>query len=113
LFFWFNTKEQLLEFLTDYEGVDSECDEPELLQEQMRKVADQIRAERLGLEKARQQFNKLLKGHLDIEWIGNFDELLSGKHPFCIRMRATFLDLEDESTVPAVAPSRPCLKTLS
>jgi hypothetical protein len=104
LFFWFNTREELLEFLSEYEGVDSECHEPELLLGQMRKVADQIRAGRLGLEEARQQFNELLKGHLDVEWIGNFDEMLSGNHPFCIQMREDFLEIEDESTVPAVAP---------
>jgi hypothetical protein len=70
----------------------------------MRKVADQIRAGRLGLEEARQQFNELLKGHLNVEWIGDFEEMLSGKHPFCIQMREEFLEIDDESTVPVVAP---------
>jgi hypothetical protein len=106
LFLWFNTQEQLLEFLSEYEGADSERHEPGLLQGEMRKVADQIKAGCLGIEEARQRFNELLKGHLDIVWIGNFDEMLSGEHPFCTQMRAEFLEVEDESTVPAVAPTQ-------
>jgi hypothetical protein len=40
----------------------------------------------LVLEKGRLRFNELLKGHLRIEWMGTFDEMLTGKHPFCKKM---------------------------
>jgi len=103
LFLWFNTKEGLLQFLAEYEGADSECHDQAVLRPAMRKTANQMIAGKLGFEKGRQRFNALLKGHLDVEWIGHFDEMLSGKHPFCKKMRAQFLELEDVSTVPAIA----------
>ena len=72
----------------------------------MRNIADHIRGGRLDLEEAGRQLNQQLKGHEEIGRIGNFDEMLSGKHPFCLKMRAEFLEVEDESTVPAVAPTQ-------
>jgi hypothetical protein len=59
---------------------------------------------RLGLEKGRQRFNTILKGHLEIEWMGHFDEMLSGRHPFSKKLRAQFLQVEDQATVPAITP---------
>src|SRR5262249_31999651 len=93
----------LLHFLADYEGVDSDCHDQALLRRAMQKTANQMIAGRLGFEKGRQRFKVLLKGFLDIEWMGHFDEMLSGKHPFCKKMRAQFLEVEDESTVPTLS----------
>jgi hypothetical protein len=72
----------------------------------MRKIAKQISAGRLGLEKGRQRFNAVLEGNLNIEWVGHFDEMLSGKHPFSTVMRAQFLQNEDEGTIPAITPKQ-------
>ncbi len=117
LFFWFDTKEQLLEYLSEYEGADSESHDLEFLRAEMRKITDDIRAGRLDFEVARQQFNAVLKDHLDIEWMGHFDEMQSGKHPFCNQIREEFLEesmetddesigMDDESTAPAIAPEQ-------
>ena len=72
----------------------------------MRKIANRVIAGRLGLEKGRQRFNVVLKGHLEIEWIGHFDEMLSGRHPFSKKLRAQFLQVEDQATVPAITPTQ-------
>src|SRR5262249_11369684 len=61
-----------LQFLAKHEGADSEQHDRESLRTGMRKVANQMIAGLLGLEKARQRFNDLLKGHLQIEWIGTW-----------------------------------------
>ena len=90
LFLWFQTKEGLLQFLAEHEGADSEHHDRNTLRTDMRKFANQILAGRLGLEKGRGRLNKSLKGHLDIEWMGHFDELLSGGHPFAKKLRANF-----------------------
>ena len=74
LFLWFNTREGLLQFLAEHEGADSESHDPGALRTAMRKIANQIIGGRLGMEKGRQRFNAVLKGHLEIEWIGHFDD---------------------------------------
>lgn len=106
LFLWFQTKEKLLQFLAEHEGADSESHDLEVLRTEMRKIAGRIRTGRLGLEKGKQRFNTVLKGHLQIEWVGHFDEILSGKNPFGKKIRAEFLEFGDESTVPAIAPAQ-------
>src|SRR6516164_4294441 len=83
LFLWFTTKGRLLQFLAEYEGSDSEKHEQDILRPAMRKVANQIAAGRLAFEKGRLRFNQLLKGHVHIEWMGTFDEMLRGETRFC------------------------------
>jgi len=100
LFLWFKTKEELLRFLGEYEGSNSEQHDQTDLRAGLRKVTKQIGAGRLGLEKGRQHLNELLKGYIQIEWLGTFDEMLAGKHLFCQQLRADFLEVED-SALPA------------
>jgi hypothetical protein len=102
LFLWFKTREGLLQFLADHEGADSEYHDKATLRPAMRKIANQILARRLGLEKGGERFNAVLKGHLDIEWIGEFKELLSGDHPFARKMRAEFFNSEEGSPAHAI-----------
>jgi hypothetical protein len=106
LFLWFTTKERLLQFLAEHEGSDSESQEQDVLRSGMRKIVLQISAGRLGLEMGRQRFNAVLKSHLQIEWMGHFDEMLSGQHPFSKKVRTQFLQLEDQPTVPAITPTQ-------
>ena len=93
LFLWFKTKEGLLQFLAEHEGADSEQHDQTTLRPAMRKVANQLLDRGVGLENGRERFNALLKGHLDIEWVGQFDDLLSGESPFAQKLRAEFLDV--------------------
>ena len=95
LFLWFKTKEELLQFLAEHEGADSEHHDQATLRAGMRKIANQMIGDRLGFEKGRQRFNALLKGHLDIEWMGHFAGLLSGDSPFGRKLRAEFLATEE------------------
>ncbi len=101
MFLWFNTRARLLRFLADYEGPDSEYDQDNL-RLTMRKVASQILAGRLGFQKGRLKFNALLKGHIQIEWMGHFDELLSGNQPFSKMLRVQFLQVEEQRRVPTI-----------
>jgi hypothetical protein len=104
LFLWFNTRQGLLQFLADYEGPDQGgADDVPRVRAGMRKVANQVLAGRLGLEKGRLRFNKVLQGYLDIEWIGQFEEMLSGKHPLAQKVRADLLGTRGGASVPAIA----------
>jgi hypothetical protein len=46
----------------------------------------------------------VLKGCIQIEWMGHFEEMLAGKHPFCTELRAEFLGTERDQS--AVVPLR-------
>ena len=105
LFLWFKTKEGLLQFLAEHEGADSENHDQDGLRAGMRKIATQILAGRLGLEKGRQRLNKVLKAHLDIEWMGQFEELLSGSTEFAHKLRAEFFG-SAETSAPPVPPKQ-------
>jgi hypothetical protein len=45
-----------------------------------------------------------LKGHLQIEWLGNFSEMLSGSHSFCQKMSFEFLGTGEQESVPPIPP---------
>jgi hypothetical protein len=102
LFLWFQTKEGMLQFLAEHEGADSEQHEQDTLRTGMRKIANQMVTGRLGFEKGTDRFNELLKGHLHIEWVGHFDDLLSGNKNFARKLRAEFCPPEAASSVHSI-----------
>lgn len=75
LFLWFKTKDDLLRFLAEYEASNSEEHDQDALRLGMRKIAKQISAGKLGFEKGRLRFNNVLKGCIQIEWMGHFEEM--------------------------------------
>ena len=95
-----------MHFLAEHEGADSERHDQAILRAAMRRIATRISAGRLGLEKGRERFNAALKGHLEIRWMGHFDEMLSGKHPFAKVLRAGFLEVEDPTTISPIPPAQ-------
>ena len=83
-----------MHFLSEYEGADIEMDDQPKLRETMRRIANQASSGTLTLEEARKRFNRVLKGRLNYEWIGDFDEMVSGKRRFCQKVRAQLLQAE-------------------
>jgi hypothetical protein len=73
----------------------------------MRKVTAQIIAGRLGIENASGRFNEILRGHLDIEWMGHFDQLRSGTDAFGRKLRAEFFQIKNTPVVPSIPAYTP------
>jgi hypothetical protein len=102
LFLWFKSREGLLQFMAEHEGADIDRHDHAALRQAMRKVANQILDRHLSLGKGRERFNALLKGHLNIEWIGHIDDLVSGDDPFGWKLRAEFLSREEATQAIAI-----------
>ena len=70
-------------------------------------IADSIEDEPMGRLEA---FNNLLKGLLQIDWIGRFEELCASDKDFCYKLRVWFrnnADTEGTSIVASNAPIQP------
>lgn len=92
-FQWFDSREELLAFLTDYSPAVYMTFEQE---EHWIGFRDRLRAIAASLEdeplKSLVAVKSELKGLLQIDWIGRFEELCQGQESFCCKVRAWFRD---------------------
>jgi hypothetical protein len=97
-FQWFATVEEALTFVTDsspalYCTFDEE-DEWLLMRQRLRAIADQWQDRPVDALAA---FNAELKGLLQIDWIGRYQDLCEGSHPFCTHVREAFAETEGKT----------------
>jgi hypothetical protein len=90
-FLWFNTREQMLEFIQGY--LPFWCPGPD--HSNGRVVSARVRdilalADATPMEATRMQLNDALKGYAQVVWWGQFGELLSADIPFAREIRAWF-----------------------
>ena len=95
-FQWFDSREELLAFVSDYSPAlycsFEEEDEWIEFRVRLRAIAKSFSDDSVrGLE----EFNTVLKGLLQIDWIDSFDELCKGEESFCRKVRAWFRDADD------------------
>lgn len=96
-FQWFDSLEELLAFLTDfspalYTSFEQEKDWIEF-RDRLRAIAASSLEDELV--KSLDEFNVVLKGLLQIDWIGRFEELCTGQASFCCKVRGYFRDTDD------------------
>ena len=100
-FQWFRELSAVLSFITDlspagFATFDEEAEWLEL-RDQLRQIATGFEADSTATISA---FNDNLKSMLQIEWIGSFDDLLSGHGSFPRQIRARFRDDWDDELPP-------------
>ena len=92
-FQWFETLEDLMEFITDWSAAEymSFDNEAEWLEQRqcLRSIVSQWQADPVSTV---QNLNKELKGLIQIDWIGSFAELKAGKVDFSRRIQEAFTD---------------------
>lgn len=95
-FQWFDSREELLAFLTDYSPalyMSFEQEEEWIgFRDRLRAIAESFEDEPL---RSLGTFNSVLKGLLQIDWIGGFEELCQGQESFCCKVRGWFRDPGD------------------
>ena len=100
-FQWFRELSAVLSFVTDLSpaGFATFDDEGEWLElrDRLRQIANAFETESAATISA---FNENLKSLLQIEWIGSFEDLLSGHGSFPRKIRAHFRDDWDDETSP-------------
>ena len=110
-FQWFDSCEELLSFLTDYSPALYMSFEQKkdwfTFRDRLRLIAASIEDEPMGGLDA---FNNSLKGLLQIDWIGRFEELCASDKDFCCKLRVWFrnnADTDETSIVASNAPIQP------
>jgi len=95
-FQWFDSRDELLAFLTEYSPAlcMSLKQEEEWIgfRDRLRAIAASFEDEPL---KSLVAVNSVLKGLLQIDWIGRFEELCQGQESFCCKVRGWFRDPGD------------------
>ncbi|MEA5473347.1 hypothetical protein VB716_03840 [Synechococcus sp. CCY9201] len=89
-FQWFNSLEDVLEFVTDLSPAGYMTFEEEdwlQLRDTLRKIAKEFQS---SPRQSITDFNSQLKSLLQIDWIGSFEELLSGDEDFARKVRVSF-----------------------
>jgi hypothetical protein len=107
VFMWFETIQQMTEFIMDVEPFiwDLEGDELDAYKTAAKPILDKVILEGLT-ESARVEFNKAMAATLCVEWWGRFEELAAGETKFSQNMIESFLDSEDEGELVALAPDQ-------
>lgn len=107
-FQWFDSCEDLLSFLTDYcpalyTSFEQESDWL-AFRERLLMIAVSNEDAPMGSLDA---FNSVLKGLLQIDWIGRFDELCASDEQFCSKLRSSFRDNSDTDESSILASNAP------
>jgi hypothetical protein len=105
-FLWFPDRWELLMFLMEYAvdlNVGPACLDHNQLRMQVIRFTEQAIDGELPTDKYIQQVNATLEQFIEIEWIGHFEELVTGDGPFPVRARQRFresLELPHEGNDP-------------
>ena len=99
MFTWFPDRASMLEFIEEtlpyYPPGQSNLDAEEIA-ENTAAVVEKIRLGAVSDEEGRKHLNKVLETCSQLEWIGTVTDLLSGDHPYLVKVRRNFRDDEDE-----------------
>ena len=101
-FAWFDTRDEMLLFIAQHqvwiapgpEGID-----PVEKVGQVENIIDELLSDKIDLEAARIEINNLLKGFSQIEWWGQFEELISGESEFAREVRNWYRDFNRAKVV--------------
>ena len=107
-FQWFGSCEELLAFLTDYSpalymSFEQEKDWIEF-RDRLRVISASINDEPLG---SIDSLNSVLKGLLQIDWIGCFEDLCMREESFCCKVRGWFREQVDTDEAAIEASEMP------
>ena len=99
MFTWFPDRASMLEFIEEtlpyYPPGQSNLDAEEIA-DNTAAVVEKIRLGAVSDEQGRKHLNKVLETCSQLEWIGTVTDLLSGDHPYLVKVRKIFRDDEDE-----------------
>lgn len=106
-FLWFTSEKALVRFLRDhitfFSPGPSGRDRPKTAK-RVEATVDRFRAAGKPAKAMKRHLNPMLKGHVQIEWIGTLDDLLDGNTPYTRTLRRTF---RGEKTREAAKPITP------
>lgn len=98
--FWFDSREKFLDFFQErfFAVCVHQSKRGDLkLNEQVHQVVQEVRGGTLSREASMDRINALLKGRVQIEWWGSFEELCHSDDPYCLALREEFRDPGDEA----------------
>jgi hypothetical protein len=106
-FTWFEDEEQMLEFLSQVAPFTSNLD-GEIQSQKHFEVAEWVHNYshpqyphlEICIDRMRRGINDVLAGHLKFPWIGSFQGLVSGEHPYAKYIRASFRESLSEEETP-------------
>ena len=97
-FVWFETRSEMIDFLEiafAYTALGVKHSQSELASK-ISNVTKQLKSRKISDENAVSDFNEILQSEYLIEWIGKFEDLTQGDHPYALKTRAEFwAELED------------------
>jgi len=99
MFTWFPDRATMLAFIGEtlpYSPPGQSSLDPDEIAENTASVVEKLRLGTLTDEDGRQHLNKVLETCSQLEWIGTVTELITGDHPYLVRVRKSFRDDEDE-----------------
>ncbi|MEI6745871.1 MAG: hypothetical protein WCL34_07910 [Methylococcaceae bacterium] len=73
-FCWFNSKEDMFKFFTSEDIIGEDAD--------MSKITNKILRDEIGIDDGVMQINQELKGIIQIQWIGQFEQLCNGNNDY-------------------------------
>lgn len=103
---WFDTKAGLLDFtgrLLPFVAPDFREADPGRVARQTRAIVDWVSADKLDLDAARADLDRVLQGVARVRWWGSFQDLVDGDRAFERRLRAEFRGQADERPAPITA----------
>ena len=98
-FSWFERQEEMFEFIGAHLAFFPRggSGSPEMAQEAS-SVMRRISKGELSFEDGRIELNRCMKGHWQFEWLGEFNDLISGDRPFERRIRARHRGADEGSS---------------
>ena len=101
-FLWFESKEDTLDYIGRLLAVSpsgpSSSDYPAILQSTAA-IVREWEAEKINTTSALDRLNTVLRHHSQIEWCGQFEELISGESEFAKGVRSTVRDDESSDSI--------------
>jgi hypothetical protein len=102
-FIWFPERDEMLDFIKlvlPYSPPGPSQVDWGKVERKTSAIVDQMRNGNIDDESATNQLNEALKSFSQFEWMGTFDDLRRGQHPYAIKVREGFRSEHSNSTEP-------------
>ena len=102
-FQWFSSRDELLNYLSDHaitiwKDFDSE-DEWKILQQSLKNILSSPSEDKYAVL---DEFNELIKGYFQVEWLGTLDELVNSNDDFPKKVRSYFYENSNDDELESV-----------
>lgn len=98
-FAWFGTRQELLSFIRDvlpYSPPGSSDADWDKVENDVHEIVGKAIEGKIDDRRTVQALNDALRTFSQIEWLGTFDDLIRGSHPFAERIRKEFCERDEE-----------------